>query len=414
MKRNKAIRTVTILALVLFALSLLSTSIKPANALVFPRSSNVALVPGASCANGGTLYTGSSWPDVPPNSGFTFTNLSPNSIRDDAVDPIAAGGYDTVMLMTANFVFASYWADADFQSRITSFVNGGGKLIIYTSERLNDFSGFIYPFTVNFPGATGSLGGTLNNIADDTLSSSNPADASYINLGLITAQTDAVQDTQVMTSSDPNWYVDMYGINANDVGGPAHTYAFYGAGLIIYNGLDVDYGSQSYPPSNAAGRNAIQMIWWRELCGQDIGPGQSVSGLTLTPANATNLIDTTHTVTALVTDSIGDPVPDVVVNFTILSGPSAGTVAAGTTDMNGEVLFSWSSSVEGMDTVQAAINGATGGVITATAVKIWYVAPTNVIPEVPFGTIAAFAVMFFGFAFFAAKGKIRKISNTRK
>jgi hypothetical protein len=279
MKRNKTIRLITILALALFALSLLSTSIKPANALVFPRSSNVALVPGPNCINGGTLYTGSSWPDVPPNSGFTFTNLSPNSIRDDAVDPIAAGGYDTVMLMTANFVFASYWADADFQSRITSFVNGGGKLIIYTSERLNDFSGFIYPFTVNFPGATGSLGGTLNNIADDTLSSSNPADASYINLGLITAQTDAVQDTQVMTSNDPNWYVDMYGINANNVGGPAHTYAFYGAGLIIYNGLDVDYGSQSYPPSNAAGRNAIQMIWWRELCGQDIGPGQSVSGL---------------------------------------------------------------------------------------------------------------------------------------
>jgi hypothetical protein len=418
LNKNKTIRLVTILMLTLFALCLLSTGVQPANALIFPRSSNVALVPGPSCINGGTLYTGSSWPDVPPNSGFTFTSLSPNSIRDDATDPIVAGGYDTVMLLTANFNFATYWADADFQSRITSFVNLGGKLIIYTSESsslyANNFASFIYPFTVDTPGQTGTVGGTIVNIADDTLSSSTMGDDSYIDISLLTSGTDAVGDCTVMTSVDPNWYIDMTAINVNNVGGPAHTYAFYGAGLIIFNGLDIDFGSGAISPNNSNGAGAIQMVWWRELCGQDIGPGQSVSGLTLTPANATNVVDTTHTVTATVRDSINDPVANVVVNFTILSGPSAGTVAVGTTDTNGEVSFSWSSSAEGTDVVQVAINGPAGAVITATAVKIWYITPTNVVPEVPFGTIAAFTVMCVGLAFFAAKGKIHKISKLHK
>ena len=416
MKRNKMIRVVTILALALFALSLLSTSVQPASAYIFTRSSNVAMVPGPSCNNGGTLYTGSSWPDVPPNSGFTFTNLSPVTIADGAVaDPIVAGGYDTVMLLTANFNFATYWADADFQSRITSFVNLGGKLIIYTSESsssyANNFASFIYPFTVDTPGQTGSVGGTIVNIEDDTLSSSTVGDDSYIDISLLTSGTDAVGDCTVMTSVDPNWYIDLTAINVRGVGGPAHTYAFYGAGLIIFNGLDIDYGSGATAPSNANGAGVIQMVWWRELCGQDLGEGQSVSGLTLTPATSTNPVDTTHTVTATVKDSINNPVPGVDVSFTILSGPNAGATGQATTDANGEATFSWSSAAEGTDTVQASITNAAGALITATATKDWYIAPTNVIPEVPLGTLIAFAAMFAGFASFAARNKIRKISK---
>jgi hypothetical protein len=413
MKKHKIIRTATILTLALFALSLLST-VQLANAYTFPRSSNVAMVPDNHSNNGGYLWTGTTWPDSP---GFTFTALSQNSIRDDATDPIVAGGYDTVVLLASDFDFDSYWTDTDFSGRILAFVNGGGKLIIYTSERENDFSNFVYPFTIDYPGATGSLGGTLNNIADDTLSSSTSSDASFIDTSLITSQTDAVMDTNVMTSSDPHWYVDMYAINANDVGGPAHTYAFYGAGLIIYNGLDIDYGLNYDPwyPSNAAGRNAIQMVWWRELCGQELGAGQSVSGLTLTPPTATNAVDTTHTVTATVKDSINNPVPDVDVTFQIISGPNAGpTTTTVTTDENGEATFSWSSSVEGTDTVQASTINAAGAPVTTTATKTWYITPTNVIPEVPLGTLAAFAVMFVGLASFAAKGKIRKSPQLQK
>jgi hypothetical protein len=409
MKRNKTIRVVTFLAIALFASVMLSTTVQPASAYIFTRSSNVAMVPDPNCSNGGSLYTGATWPDSP---GFTFTNLSPNAIRDDAADPIVAGGYDTVMLMTSDFNFATYWADADFQSRILNFVNSGGKLIIYTSESptswANNFASFVYPFTVDTPGQTGSSGGTIVNIADDTLSSNVTSDASYINLALLTAGTDAVGDCTVMTSVDSNWYIDLTAINVRGVGGPAHTYAFYGSGLIIFNGLDIDYGSLSYPPSNVAGRNAIQMVWWRELCGQDLGIGQSVSGLTLSPDTATNPVDTTHTVTAVVKDNINNPVPGVAVDFTIISGPNADpTVYQATTDANGEATFSWSSSTAGIDTVQASITNVAGALITATATKTWYVAPTNAVPEVPLGTAAVTATMLIGLAVFYTKGRTK-------
>jgi hypothetical protein len=401
MKNNKMIRLVIVFAVALFALGLFP---KGVHALTFPRSSNVAMVPNASSYNGGSLYTGSSWPD---SLGFTFTNVAVADIENGAIaDPIAAGGYDTVVLMTPNFNFATSWADPDFSSRILNFVNGGGKLIIYDSEELNNYAGFVYPFTVNSPGATGSSGGTIINIADDTLSSNNVADASYINLLLLTSQTDAVGDCNVMTSVDPNWYIDMTAINVNNIGGPVHTYAFYGAGLIIYNGLDIDYAYTA--PSNANGGAAIGMVWWRELCGQTLGPGQSVSGLTLTPPTATNVLGVQHTVTALVKDTINNPIPNVLVTFTIISGPNAGLTAQATTDANGEATFSWSSMTVGTDTVQASALNAAGAPVTTTATKDWII-PSNVVPEVPFGTIASLVAMCIVLASFAAKSKIRKI-----
>jgi hypothetical protein len=402
MKRNKMIQVVTIFVIAFFAFGLFTNS---THALVFPRSSNVAMVPNNSSINGGSLYVGSSWPDSP---GFTFTNLSPVTIADGTqADPITAGGYDTVVLMLMDFSFATYWADADFSSRILNFVNGGGKLILYTSESsVASFGTFVYPFTVDTPGQTGSSGGTLVNIADDTLSSSNTADASYIDLALIVSQTDAVGDCNVMTSVDSHWYIDLTAINVANVGGPAHTYAFYGAGLIIFNGLDIDYASTA--PTNANGAGAIGMVWWRELCGQTLGPGQSVSGLTLTPATATNDVGVMHTVTALVKDTINNPIAGVVVNFTIISGPNAGLSGSATTDSNGEATFSWTSLVVGTDTVEASVVNAAGAPVTTTATKDWVI-PSNVIPEVPFGTIAGLAAMCVALVGFAARGKIRKI-----
>jgi hypothetical protein len=400
-------------------LTLLS-SVQFASAYTFPRSVNVALVPGPSCRNGGALYVGSTWPD---GLDFNFVNLSPATIADEnEVDPLA--NFDTVMIMSTelgysgNPTWATLWADTDFNSRITDFVDNGGKLIIYVSEisstYYSAFSDFLIPFSIVNPGQTGSSGGTIVNIDDDTLSSSDSvADTypsglgSYINLSTLTAGTDAVGDASVMTTVDPGWYIDMTAINIRQDGGPVHTYGFYGDGLIIFNGLDLDYGSQAYPPSNSAGRNAIQMIWWRELCGQDLGEGQSVSGLTLTPATATNPVGTEHTVTALVKDKLNDPVPGVLVSFEILSGPNAGATGSATTDANGEATFSWSSSTDGVDTVQASITvtpvGAAPIEITTTATKTWYLVPNNVIPEVPFGTVAITATMMIGLAVFYTK-----------
>jgi hypothetical protein len=402
---RKRIHFVLAVAISMLVLSILSVN---AYAYVFPKSSNVAMVPSATSNNGGGLYTGATWPD---GGSFTFTNLSPTTIADGTIaDPIAAGGYDTVVLMAMDFNFATTWADSDFSSRITDFVNGGGKLIIYTSEFTSGtaFSNFIYPFTVDTPGQTGSFSGTLANLEDDTLSSNATADASYIDLAKVTSQTDAVGDLTVMTSYDSHWYIDMFAKNVNNVGGPGHTYAFYGDGLIIFNGLDVDYASGA--PSNANGANAINMIWWRELCGQVLGPSVSVNGLTLTPATAINAIPGEHTVTATVRNTqTNEPVSGITVDFTITSGPNMGTSDSGTSDANGQVNFTYSGSVAGTDTIQASMASAVGGPdITSTATKEWIMTPQNNVPEVPFGTLLAVTIMCAGFVSIAAMGKIRK------
>jgi len=392
------------------------------HALTFPRSSKVAMVPSNISDEGGSLYVGSTWPD---GGSFTFVNLSPTTIADGNVaNPITAGGYDTIVFMANWFDGSSYprfptlWADTDFQSRILSFLNGGGKLIIYTSETDygSDFSTFVIPFTVDTPGQTGSSGGTLTNLVNDTLSSTNPADAypnglgSYVNLALITSQTDAVGDLNVMTTYNSNWYIDLFGINVNNVGGPGHTYAFYGSGLIIFNGLDVDYTGGS-APTNANGAGALGILWWRELCGQTLGQGPNVNGLTVTPATATNVVNTQHTVTATVRNTQNNnPIANVVVTFTITSGPSTGVTGQATTNAQGQATFTWSSSAVGTDTVQASIPNSNVGqpAITSTATKDWILPPTNAVPEVPLGTISAISALIAAFAIFMARGKLHK------
>jgi hypothetical protein len=402
-KKIAVMSTITLLALILIGTSLISS----VHALTFPKSSKIAMVPSSFSSQGGSLYTGATWPN---SDSFTFVNVAVADISNGGIpDPIVAGGYDTVVIMAAGFNFATAWSDPDFNSRITSFVNSGGKLIIYTSETpyANAFANFIYPFTVDTPGQTGSFGGTLTNPVDDTLTSSNPADASYINLGLITSQTDAVGDLTVMTSYDSNWYIDLFGINVYQVGGPGHTYAFYGSGLIIFNGLDVDYAGTA--PTSSTGAGNIGMIWWRELCGQTLGPSINVNGLTLDPEEATNAIGTTHTVTATVRNTeTFNPIPNIQVTFEITSGPNTGVTGTGTTDSAGQTTFSWSSSTVGTDTLTASIPNSNVGAapIETTATKDWI--PGNVIPEGPFGTIALSAAMLVGIGLFFGRNKILK------
>jgi hypothetical protein len=352
-------------------------------------------------------------------------------------DPITAGGYDTVVLMAMDFPsyvaggFATAWADPDFSSRITNFVSAGGKLIIYSSEMTSAtaFASFLYPFTIDTPGQTGAFAGTLTNVVDpvtlvdnDDLSDDRVAQPDYINLPAITTATDAVGDLTVMTSKNSHWYVDLFGVNVNGIGGPGHTYAFYPDpadtpgnppatfGLIIFNGLDIDYTSNTVP-NNANGAGALSMLWYRELVGANIGPGANVNGLDLSPDTATNVIGTTHTLTATVTNTqTSARIPGVQVTFTITAGPNIGLTGSATTDAVGQATFSYSSSLLGIDTIEASIPNSIPGApaITTTATKEWIPVPINQVPEVPLGTIVAFAAICVGFGSFAAKGKIRK------
>jgi hypothetical protein len=297
---------------------------------------------------------------------FTFTPMEPAAVSAASLAP-----FDTAVLNVAsdavrcNTNVLSPTAQAD----LIAFVGSGNKLIIYDSECFPgpvDYSWLPFPFTTSNPGALGEPG-TLTIVEDNTLSTdtADPScaggDPHCIDVANLGPNTDAVGDMNVMTTFDPNWCLDMSGTNAAGVTGPVHTYAKYpkntDAGLIIYNGLDQDYQYGDDPD--------LRKMWVQELQ-QPFNPsglpcGFTVVGISLTPETATNDIGTSHTVTATVTDLLGDPIEGVEVLFEVTDGPNAGATgtcsanADCTTDANGQVSFTYTDAagnVEDPDTIE--------------------------------------------------------------
>ena len=78
-------------------------------------------------------------------------------------------------------------------------------------------------------------------------------------------------------------------------------------------------------------------------------------GILLSPESSINTVGTAHTVTAKVVDSLGNPVPDRLVTFKVISGPNAGDTGTDTTDANGEATFSYTGDRgSGLDEIQAS------------------------------------------------------------
>jgi hypothetical protein len=333
------------------------------------QSVDVAVVSDPEFTNGGELPIGGVInSSVAGTLDFTAFNFTLVPVADVNATNLAA--YDTVFLNVGDDEDFDCNVDALSASQKTdlaNFVAGGNKLIIYDSEcSSQDYSWLPYPFTTNNPGAQGAVG-TLTIVEDNTLSHANAANAHYIDAADLATDTDAVGDMNVMTTLDPNWCLDMSGTNITPVTGPVHTYARYGAvgsvGLIIYNGLDIDWADAD--GGNDAG-DWLLKIWLQELQ-QPFNPDNlpceaPVAGISLTPDTATNDVGTDHTVTATVTDLLGDPVEGVEVTFEVTDGPNAaaeGTCSANadcTTDANGQVSFTYTGdgdiSVKDTDTIK--------------------------------------------------------------
>jgi uncharacterized repeat protein (TIGR01451 family) len=129
----------------------------------------------------------------------------------------------------------------------------------------------------------------------------------------------------------------------------------------------------------------------KPTCGKDVDTGETKCGeaylliagsgitstapnLSLAPPTATNPINTSHTVTATVTNTDNTPRSGVLVEF-IVTGANAG--AAGTcvpadckSDVNGKVTFTYTGTKAGDDTINASIT-VEGSRQTATAAKTW-------------------------------------------
>jgi Big-like domain-containing protein len=104
-----------------------------------------------------------------------------------------------------------------------------------------------------------------------------------------------------------------------------------------------------------------------------IGVGPPAT-LTLAPHTATNTVGTSHTVTATVQDSSGNPTPGITVRFTV-SGANSASVA-GLTDANGQTSITYAGTTAGTDTITAFAdtnNNTTqdSGEPSDTAMKTW-------------------------------------------
>jgi Mg-chelatase subunit ChlD len=86
--------------------------------------------------------------------------------------------------------------------------------------------------------------------------------------------------------------------------------------------------------------------------------------ITLTPATDTNPAGQPHCVTATVTDSFGNPVPGVTVNFNVTGANTA--TGAGLTDAGGHATFCYTGTHVGLDTITATAVGGSNPSATAT------------------------------------------------
>jgi uncharacterized repeat protein (TIGR01451 family) len=92
--------------------------------------------------------------------------------------------------------------------------------------------------------------------------------------------------------------------------------------------------------------------------------------LALTPATATNPVNTSHTVTAHATRN-GVAQADVAVSFSVTAGPNTGNEGNATTNAAGDATYTYSSAVAGTDTIHATASDGETTVTSNNVTKTW-------------------------------------------
>ena len=95
------------------------------------------------------------------------------------------------------------------------------------------------------------------------------------------------------------------------------------------------------------------------------------SQLSLAPATQSHGVGTTATVIATFTNSCGQPLSNVAVQFAVLSGPNAGRTGTGATDANGTASFTYTSAAPGTDTLRATVTNIAGAIPSNTVTVTW-------------------------------------------
>jgi len=124
--------------------------------------------------------------------------------------------------------------------------------------------------------------------------------------------------------------------------------------------------------------------------------------LTLTPSEATNIVATQHCVTAAASDAFSNPIPGVIVRFSVTG--SVGASGSATTEANGQAAFCYTGpAIPGADAIAAyadtnSNNTQDAGEPGAAATKAWLL-PAATLGQVTGGgqVPAALGSIAFGF-----------------
>jgi len=79
-------------------------------------------------------------------------------------------------------------------------------------------------------------------------------------------------------------------------------------------------------------------------------------GVVLSQTTSSGPVGISHTVKAHAVDGVGNPLPGLTINFSILSGPNTGTTGSAVSDVNGDATFSYTGSVVGLTTFRHALH----------------------------------------------------------
>jgi RHS repeat-associated protein len=116
-----------------------------------------------------------------------------------------------------------------------------------------------------------------------------------------------------------------------------------------------------------------ESLQWRQV--GTTGIEHPVGHLTLQPANLSASGGSPATVSAGLTDASGGPLANVTVNFQVLSGPNSGQSFQNVTDSQGNANFTYTSSSQGADILQASVqNASSATLLSGQAVVNWQTA----------------------------------------
>ena len=112
------------------------------------------------------------------------------------------------------------------------------------------------------------------------------------------------------------------------------------------------------------------------LIGSQPCPGATLS---LAPPTQTDTVGSPATVDATLQNTCGTGLQGATVNFTIPSGPNAGTTGSAVTDANGVAAFTYTGATPGTDTVGASTTNPAGTITSNPVNVVWQKAASQLV-----------------------------------